>query len=110
MSVLTVRDLTPAFGAEIEGLPSKGPLDVETVRQLRQLFDERSVLVFRDLDIDEDFQRELVIVIEALPAPRLRTPDENKEQPEAERRDARCADNLLVPGRPCVRLSHLRAS
>jgi alpha-ketoglutarate-dependent taurine dioxygenase len=63
MSELKVRELSPAFGAEIEGLDPKIPLDEATVQQLRHLFDERSVLVFRDLDIDEEFQRYLVFAL-----------------------------------------------
>jgi alpha-ketoglutarate-dependent taurine dioxygenase len=60
MSELQVRDLSPALGAEIEGLEPQIPLDDETCRRLRALFDERSVLVFHNLDIDEAFQRYLV--------------------------------------------------
>jgi alpha-ketoglutarate-dependent taurine dioxygenase len=56
MAKLKVRDLTPSFGAEVSGLEPQIPLDNETLQQLRQLFDKRSLLVFRDLDIDRDFQ------------------------------------------------------
>ena len=55
MTDLQVRNLNPAVGAEIEGLVPAMPLDDETVAQ--------SVLVFRDLDIDEDFQRYLVYTL-----------------------------------------------
>jgi taurine dioxygenase len=63
MTDLQVRNLHPAVGAEIEGLVPNTPLDDDTVGQLRALFDDRSVLVFRDLDIDEDFQRYLVYTL-----------------------------------------------
>lgn len=63
MGRLQVRELTPALGAEIVGLEPEIPLDDETVRQLCRAFDERGVLVFRDLDIDEAFQRWLVWTI-----------------------------------------------
>jgi alpha-ketoglutarate-dependent taurine dioxygenase len=63
MGELEVRDLHPAVGAEISGLEPKIPLDDATLTQLRDLFDERSVLVFHDLDIDEDFQRYLVFAL-----------------------------------------------
>jgi alpha-ketoglutarate-dependent taurine dioxygenase len=63
MSELVVRELSPGFGAEIEGLEPRIPLDEATVRELREVFDERSVVVFRDLDIDEDFQRYLLFAL-----------------------------------------------
>jgi alpha-ketoglutarate-dependent taurine dioxygenase len=71
MVELKVRELNPAFGAEIEGLERRIPLDGEVCSRLRQLFDERGVLVFRHLDIDEDFQRYLVYTLigEEPPAP-----------------------------------------
>jgi alpha-ketoglutarate-dependent taurine dioxygenase len=63
MAELKVRELSPEFGAEIEGLDPQVPLDDETCRQLRQLFDDRSVLIFRDLDIDERFQKYLCYML-----------------------------------------------
>ena len=48
---LDVRQLTPAFGAEVRGLVPTTPLDDETCRVLRDLFDERGLLVFPDLDL-----------------------------------------------------------
>jgi taurine dioxygenase len=60
---LKIRALHPALGAEVEGLEPKIPLDDDTVRQLREAFDDRGVLVFRNLDIDEDFQRYLVFTL-----------------------------------------------
>jgi len=63
MAELKVRDLSPALGAQIEGLEPQMPLDEETCHQLQALFDERSVLVFHDLEIDEAFQRYLVYTL-----------------------------------------------
>ncbi|HEY6533708.1 MAG TPA: TauD/TfdA family dioxygenase [Acidimicrobiales bacterium] len=63
MSELVVSELSPGFGAEIKGLEPRIPLDEATIRELREVFDERSVLVFRDLDIDEDFQRHLLFAL-----------------------------------------------
>jgi alpha-ketoglutarate-dependent taurine dioxygenase len=60
MSQLKLRALTPAFGAEVEGFETSSPLDEEVLAQLRAAFDERSVLVFRNLDIEEDMQRSIV--------------------------------------------------
>jgi taurine dioxygenase len=63
MSDLTFRRLHPALGAEVEGFEPKQPLDDDTVAELRRAFDEHGVLLFRDLDIDEDFQRTLVFAL-----------------------------------------------
>jgi alpha-ketoglutarate-dependent taurine dioxygenase len=63
MSQLKIRELHPALGAEVEGLVPSIPLDEETIAELRAAFDDRGVLVFRDLDIDEDFQRYLVFTL-----------------------------------------------
>jgi len=51
MAKLEVRDITPAFGAEISGFDPKVPLDCETRTQLQHLFDTRSLLRFRDIDL-----------------------------------------------------------
>ena len=60
---LQVRELHPGFGAEVAGLRPEIPLDDDTVRQLRELFDERGLLVFPDLDIEAPFQRYLAHVL-----------------------------------------------
>jgi alpha-ketoglutarate-dependent taurine dioxygenase len=51
MTALKTRDLTPGFGAEISGFDPKAPLDDDTRGQLQDLFDKRSLLVFRDIDL-----------------------------------------------------------
>jgi alpha-ketoglutarate-dependent taurine dioxygenase len=56
MAELKVKNLKPEFGAEISGLTPRIPLDDETIKTLKKLFDERSLLVFRDIDIDLAFQ------------------------------------------------------
>lgn len=48
---LDVRELTPAFGAEVSGLDPTIPVDEHSCSVLRDLFDERGLLVFRDLDL-----------------------------------------------------------
>jgi alpha-ketoglutarate-dependent taurine dioxygenase len=63
MSDLKFRRLHPALGAEVEGFEATQPLDDDTVADLRAAFDEHGVLLFRDLDIDEDFQRTLVFAL-----------------------------------------------
>lgn len=61
MADLQVRDLTPAFGAEITGLDAEEALaDDALADRLRSLFDTRGVLVFRDLDVDERTQADLI--------------------------------------------------
>jgi alpha-ketoglutarate-dependent taurine dioxygenase len=69
MAGVQMRALHPSLGAEVLGLEPSVPLDDGTLRELRAAFDERSVLVFRDLDIDEDFQRYLVFMLIGEPAP-----------------------------------------
>lgn len=61
MADLQLRDLTPAFGTEIAGLdPIAALADADTMQRLRELFDRRGVLVFRDVDIDQPTQANLV--------------------------------------------------
>jgi alpha-ketoglutarate-dependent taurine dioxygenase len=67
---LEARDLTPTFGVEVSGLDPEVPLAPDVVDRLRQLLDDRSVLVFRDMDVDPEFQRYLMwtLIGEELPA------------------------------------------
>jgi alpha-ketoglutarate-dependent taurine dioxygenase len=58
-----IRELTPAFGADVEGLDLSGPLDDESIRILRQTFDERGVLRFRDVDIAAEAHASLARVL-----------------------------------------------
>jgi taurine dioxygenase len=61
MADLKLRELTPAFGTEITGLDAHAALgDEQICRDLQALFDTRGVLVFRDLDIDEVTQGNLI--------------------------------------------------
>jgi alpha-ketoglutarate-dependent taurine dioxygenase len=54
-----VRELTPAFGAAIEGLDLRQDVDDATMRALRRVFDDRGVLVFRGLDLEADHHARL---------------------------------------------------
>jgi alpha-ketoglutarate-dependent taurine dioxygenase len=56
MAKLEIRDLNPVFGVEVVGLELRTPLDEDTVRTLRKLFDERSMLIFRDCNASLTFQ------------------------------------------------------
>lgn len=69
MAELTVQNLKASIGAEIAGIEPGGVLGDEAVRQLRAAFDERSVLVFRNLDMDEDWQRYLIHTLIGEPPP-----------------------------------------
>ena len=69
LSGLRVRELHPTMGVEVRGLQPGVPLDDATLAGLRDLFDRASVLVFPDLDIDEDFQRYLVYSLIGAPLP-----------------------------------------
>ncbi|HET6954421.1 MAG TPA: TauD/TfdA family dioxygenase [Acidimicrobiales bacterium] len=61
MAELQLRELTPAFGTEITGLDPQDALDDEaTQARLRSLFDSRGVLVFRDIDIDQTQQADII--------------------------------------------------
>jgi taurine dioxygenase len=54
------RELHPALGAEITGVDLSRRLDDDTVRFLREVFDDRELVVFRDADIDRAYQYYLV--------------------------------------------------
>jgi taurine dioxygenase len=56
MARLQVRDLTPVIGAEISGLDLAQRLDEATCRMLRQTFDAKGAVLFRDVDIDRTCQ------------------------------------------------------
>ena len=60
MTTLRVRDLTPAFGSEVEGFDPATVMDPGIVRELGDLFDERALLLFRGSQIDHEFQVALV--------------------------------------------------
>ncbi|HEY6533780.1 MAG TPA: TauD/TfdA family dioxygenase [Acidimicrobiales bacterium] len=72
MAEFAVRDLSPALGAEVEGVDLSSELDGDTIQRLRQLFDDRSVLVFRDVELDDDDQAYLAGLLVGREAPRDR--------------------------------------
>jgi alpha-ketoglutarate-dependent taurine dioxygenase len=49
---VNITAISPAFGNEISGVDLRQELDADTLATLRTLFDERGVLLFRDLDLD----------------------------------------------------------
>jgi alpha-ketoglutarate-dependent taurine dioxygenase len=60
MASFEMRDLLPAFGTEIEGLTSVDQLDADVCAQLLATFDDRGLLLFRDVTGDRMFQTYLV--------------------------------------------------
>jgi taurine dioxygenase len=60
MAQLQIRDITPAFGAEVVGVEPGAELDEESRRRLRDAFDNRGLLVFRGIDIDREYQTYLI--------------------------------------------------
>jgi alpha-ketoglutarate-dependent taurine dioxygenase len=56
---LEVRDLPAPYGVEIAGLDTHRELDDASCAILRRAFDERGLLLFRDLDLSADYQAHL---------------------------------------------------
>lgn len=59
MASLQVRNILEGFGSEITGLDPCREIDEQTRRTLRQLFDDRGVLVFPKTEMDYVFQDKL---------------------------------------------------
>jgi alpha-ketoglutarate-dependent taurine dioxygenase len=59
MTDLRITEITPDFGATIEGWSPTAELDEATIGQLRAAFDEYQVLVLRDLDVPAHAQQYL---------------------------------------------------
>jgi len=63
MSQLMIRELTPAFGAEVEGLDPTGKLSEDDAALLRDTFDKRGLLRFRDLELEPEYQKYLASLV-----------------------------------------------
>ena len=64
MTKLTVTDITPTFGAEVEGLDPVGRLGKDDERLLQRTFDERGLLLFRGLlDLTPGYQNYLASTV-----------------------------------------------
>jgi alpha-ketoglutarate-dependent taurine dioxygenase len=68
MAEFEIRDITPTFGSEVMGFEPV-ELDADARAVLRRAFDERGLLVFRDLDIDRAYQTSLVDALIAYDRP-----------------------------------------
>jgi taurine dioxygenase len=62
---LKIRELSPSLGAEIEGFDPRAKIDDETWHLLSKTFDDRGVLVFRNIDLDVAMQHHVVEVLYA---------------------------------------------
>jgi alpha-ketoglutarate-dependent taurine dioxygenase len=60
MGKLEIRDLDAPYGAEVRGLDPRTALDGEDAARLQAAFDERGLLLFRELDITFPGQQALV--------------------------------------------------
>jgi alpha-ketoglutarate-dependent taurine dioxygenase len=56
---LDVRKVTAHIGAEVSGLDLTGPVETDTVAQLRALLNEHKALVFSDVHLDDAGQQRL---------------------------------------------------
>jgi alpha-ketoglutarate-dependent taurine dioxygenase len=56
MKMLEVRELNPRFGVEVSGIEPAVPLPDIVLAELRRLFDEKGLIVIRDIDADLRFQ------------------------------------------------------
>ncbi len=63
MHAWKTREITSAFGSEIEGFDPGLLTDPEVRRALQELFDHRGVLVFRELDISYEQQVDLTLLL-----------------------------------------------
>ncbi|MGH7035117.1 MAG: TauD/TfdA dioxygenase family protein, partial [Stellaceae bacterium] len=52
----TVRKLTPAIGAEIEGVDLSRPLDSATIAAVRQAWHDHAVILLRDQQLSDEDQ------------------------------------------------------
>ena len=63
MTKLEIRDINPGYGSEVIGLDPSTDLDDDDTELLRTAFDERSLLLFRGLDIDVAYQQYLAKLV-----------------------------------------------
>jgi alpha-ketoglutarate-dependent taurine dioxygenase len=83
MGALQVRDLTPAFGAEVSGLVPTDVLDDATCRELQAIFRDRELLLIRDPTMDRRFQTYLCELLRTEGPPEPALVDENAARQSA---------------------------
>jgi len=65
MTKLQFRNLSPSIGAEVTGFDPSADIDAETWQELSDAFDDRALLVFRNVDITPEQQRKVAEVLYA---------------------------------------------
>jgi taurine dioxygenase len=65
MEKLEIRNLSPSIGAEIIGFDTQAPIENHDWKLLSRTFDERAVLVFRDIDLSVAKQHQIVEILHA---------------------------------------------
>ena len=60
MGELDIRNFDAPYGAEVRGFDPRAPMDAERASQLQAAFDERGLLLFRELDVTFAEQQTLV--------------------------------------------------
>jgi len=93
MAEIEVRDLTPTFGAEVFGLEPGIPLAPGLLQQLRDLFDRRKLLVFKDVEVDRAFQYYLSYAIIGREPPQ----QDPSNQPKRESLVSNKTENAIAP-------------
>jgi alpha-ketoglutarate-dependent taurine dioxygenase len=63
MMQLVIHEITPAFGADVEGLDTTQKLGDDDRALLRRTFDERGLLRFRGLDLSPEYQQYLASLV-----------------------------------------------
>ncbi len=83
MGSLQVTEIHPGFGVQVSGLEPRVPLADDVIALLRRLFDEKGLLVFRDIDADLRFQTYLSLLL--IGEDPLANPAESLDTPAARR-------------------------
>jgi taurine dioxygenase len=65
MTQFEIRNLSPTVGAEIIGFDPQAEIDQDMWNRLSRTFDERVMLVFRDIDLSVPRQHEIVEILQA---------------------------------------------
>jgi len=65
MEKLEIRNFNPTIGGEVIGFDPDAPLDRTDWKALSKTFDERAMLVFRDIDLSVARQHEIVEILHA---------------------------------------------
>ena len=73
MTEFVIEEIRPEFGAEVRGLDIHKPLDEDDRRLLREAFDNRGALLFRDVEVTADDQMALAGILVGGDVPSDRT-------------------------------------